>query len=229
MKLKVQVNGKDVEITGGHDELALFLESVEVEAQEPVLDRDTLGEFLQKEPETRHFIRIKDDVLLLSYNDDFSYFGSLDEIDYDTKDYEVLSEEAIQDLNFVVVTDNSNWSNNKVNDIGFVGNEVEHEEKGLHFVFTKRSENSCWTYGKEFRQATKKEIELFLDNVQNDEVQKGLPVFRNGDIIRYDGKIGIITYENGDGTYDIAVKNKNSYQTRNLLYIDSEDLEKVEI
>lgn len=229
MKLKVQVNGKDVEITGGHDELALFLESVEVEAQEPTLDKDTLEEFLEKEPETRHFIRIKDDVLLLSYDDNFSDFGSLKDIDYDTKDYEILSEEEVQDLNFVVVTDNSNGSKNKVNDIGFVGNEVKYEEKGLHFVFTKRSENSCWTHGKEFRQATEKEIELFLDNVQNNEVQKGLPVFRNGDIIRYDGKIGIVTYENGGGTYDIAIKNNGSYQARSLMYIDAKDLEKVEI
>ena len=77
MKLKLQVNGKDVEITGGHDELALFLESVEVEAQEqPVLDRDTLGKFLQIDPETKHFIRIKDDVLLLSHYDCFTRFGS---------------------------------------------------------------------------------------------------------------------------------------------------------
>ena len=167
--------------------------------------------------------------MLLSHYDCFTRFGSLEDIDYDTKDYEVLSEEAIQDLNFVVVTDNSNGSNNKINDIGFVGNEVKYEEKGLHFVFTKRSEHSCWTHGKEFRQATEKEIELFLDNVQNDEVQKGLPVLRNGDIIRYDGKIGIITCENSDGTYDIAIENKNSHQVRRLIYIDAENLEKIEI
>lgn len=229
MKLKVKVNGKYVEITGEHDELALFLESVEVEEQEPALDRDTLGDFLQKEPQKRHFIKVKNDILLLSYDDSYVDFGGLSNIDYDTRDYKVLSEEEIYGLDFVVVTDNTNWSSNKINDIGFISNNMKYEEKKLHFVFTKRSEVSCWTYSSEYREATKKEIELFLDNVQNDEVQKRLPVFKNGDIIRYNGKIGMVTYENGDGTYDIDIKNEGYHCTDNVEYINAEDLEKVEI
>lgn len=229
MKLKVKVNGKYVEITGEHDELALFLESVEVEEQEPALDRDTLGDFLQKEPQKRHFIKVKNDILLLSYDDSYVDFGGLSNIDYDTRDYKVLSEEEIYGLDFVVVTDNTNWSSNKINDIGFISNNMKYEEKKLHFVFTKRSEVSCWTYNSEYREATKKEIELFLDNVQNDEVQKRLPVFKNGDIIRYNGKIGMVTYENGDGTYDIDIKNEGYHCTDNVEYINAEDLEKVEI